>query len=100
MISGLLAATRGVCLSCCLLVFLCWTQLVFADDPLVFKRDGHCPPIPLPAKPVEGKDLFTPGTPPTIEAWLVYRYHWDDGKGNDLTVDSVCVTAGEYMSVV
>lgn len=70
---------------------------VQAASPVVFERDGHCPPNPLPAAPVAGKDLFTPGSPPT--AWLVRRYHWDDGHGNDLTVDSFCMTNGNYMSI-
>lgn len=71
----------------------------FAGDPLIFHRDGHCPPHPIPDRPIEGSDIFAPGPPLVVKAWLVYRYHWDDGKGNDLTVDSLCITEGEYMSV-
>jgi hypothetical protein len=81
-----------------MLAFTLSTLSAFAADPLVFKRDGHCPPLNSP-KPIEGSDIVAPGPPPTVTAWLVYRYHWDDGNGNDLTVDSMCVANGNYFSL-
>lgn len=82
-----------------LLLVVSLAAISYAADPLVFHRDGHCPPNPIPKEPIEGSDMFTPGTPPHVDGWLVYRYHWDDGEGNDLTVDALCMTDGEYMSV-
>jgi len=67
------------------------------NDPLKIRRGGGCP-LSQPQSPVEGQDIFTPGAPPVVQAWLVQRYHWDDGQGNDLTVDLMCV-ANAYFSL-
>lgn len=73
-----------------------------AADPLIFRRDIHSPPATTErVEPQEGKDIFTPGSPPKVKGWLVNRYHWDDGNGNDLTVDTICMLDAkvEYYSL-
>jgi len=70
-----------------------------AQTPLGFHRENsHCPPVPEP-KPEEGLDKFTPGPPPVVTEWLIARYHWDDGHGDDLTVDVICVVSSNSFSL-
>ena len=56
--------------------------------PLVYSRP----------EPIEGVDAPLSGLPGDEVDWLFKRFHWDDGKGHDLTVEVWCVRAGPYFS--
>jgi hypothetical protein len=66
--------------------------------PLVYSRphEGNCPP--QKPEPIEGVDAPLSGLPGDEVDWLFKRFHWDDGKGHDLTVEVWCVRAGPYFS--
>ena len=107
---------RGECfmnrrLVCCaisaVILALCTAPFLFAESPLVFRRDGTnmaCPPTNTsgaidPANRPEDQNISGRVGPGASNDWLLLRYHWDDGKGKDLTVEQWCLSSPHVFTM-
>ena len=67
------------------------TSSVFGEVPLTYVRPGKggCPP----GGPANlGGDKNISGHAPPANDFLMASFHWDDGQGNDLTLEEWCIS--------
>jgi len=62
----------------------------WAEEPLTFVRPGTggCPPSNAGTLP-QDQNIY--GHVPAAKDSLMASYHWDDGNGNDLTLEEWCI---------
>jgi hypothetical protein len=80
---------RHAVLALGLFAVVAWAAPAHAGHPKTFLRpEEGCPPDGKPTRP---EDANVAGHVPPRNDYLMERYHWDDGNGNDLTVEVWCV---------